>query len=111
VSVVVVEIAAHGFEGRWRFDRITVRLEHGPCRWCRDTACPDHRPTIARCMVAGPTDKTPRAFGWNGNTVPQPEPGDPSRAAWRSYDPACGCCYLNISHSVAAHDAATGAMP
>jgi len=49
-----------------------------------------------RHFAAGPEDDSPLFCSY------YPEDGTPG---WGQYDPDCSCCWLNFSHTLAAHNA------
>lgn len=100
-------LGAGGFEGSFRMDLYTP-TGGDACPRCRarialgEVPCHEHRPILERCMARSHKDFSPRSWGWNGSGAPVAE----QDAAYRAYDHGCSCCYLNIPHTIATHDAA-----
>lgn len=72
---------------------------HAPWRHDTYTSRDGGRPVIERRMAAGPDDQTAPHGKLNYGYTPE------ERAAGHGYDARCSCCWLNISHTRAKHDA------
>jgi hypothetical protein len=104
----ILVIGGGGWDGSRRVDRYVP----GPstCSHCArlpaGTLCHEHRPVNERTFVTGPSDFSLRAIMYPRGADLTDETDD-ERAARRTYDPRCGCCYLGHSHSIAFHDERT----